>query len=43
MKKMYNQPEIQVSEMEPKSVLCASVTKGGNTGDPENPDVMYTD
>ena len=27
-KKMYNQPQVQVTEMEPQTVLCASLTQG---------------
>ncbi len=32
MKKNYNQPELQVVELAPMTVLCASITKGSGTG-----------
>ena len=33
MKKNYNQPELQVVELAPMTVLCASIIKGPGTGD----------
>ena len=31
--KKYNQPELQVVELAPMTVLCASITEGPGTGD----------
>ncbi len=33
MKKNYNQPEIFISEIMPTTIICASITNGGNTED----------
>ena len=33
MKKTYNQPEFVVVEMMPQTIICASATKGGTTGE----------
>ena len=30
-KKLYNQPEIFISSMMPTTIICASITPGGNT------------
>ena len=44
MKKMYNQPEVLISEMMPNTIICASITDGGNTGDHQNPgDIIIGD
>ncbi|MEE1070001.1 MAG: hypothetical protein U0K81_05965 [Paludibacteraceae bacterium] len=32
MKKNYNQPELQVVELAPMTVLCASITEGPGAG-----------
>jgi hypothetical protein len=32
MKKNYNQPELQVVELAPMTVLCASITEGPDAG-----------
>ena len=29
-KKIYNQPEIEVKELQAMSIICASITKGGD-------------
>lgn len=43
MRKMYNQPEVLVSEMEPQTVLCASITAGEDVPNPTDENVMYGD
>ncbi len=30
MKKIYNQPEIEVKELQAMSIICASITNGGD-------------
>ena len=30
MKKNYNQPELEVSEIIPQSIICSSLTSGGD-------------
>ena len=32
-KKVYNQPEVQMSVITSMSIICASITNGGNTSD----------
>ena len=43
MKKMYQNPEIQIAEMMPQSIICASVGLGDPVPDPGSGDPMYGD
>ena len=36
MKKMYKNPEIEIAEIAPQTIICASVGLGGTTGDINN-------
>ena len=36
MKKNYNQPEIFISEIMPTTIICASITNGGDTSDKQS-------
>lgn len=38
MKKLYNQPQVQVTELEPQTVLCASITAGPGIGSGDPPE-----
>ena len=31
MKAMYKQPNVEISEVKPTSIICASITPGNNT------------
>ena len=31
MKKIYNQPEVQMLELTPMNIICVSITDGGGT------------
>ena len=33
MKKNYNQPIVEQAEMQPQSIICASITPGGKTSE----------
>ena len=43
MKKNYNQPEIEIAEVAPQTIICASITQGGNTSQGGDENTMYTD
>ena len=44
MKKMYKQPTVEQAEMQPQSIICASITQGGNTSEGgEGGSPMYTE
>ncbi len=36
MKKMYKNPQIEIAEMTPQTVICSSAGLGGTTGDINN-------
>ena len=36
MKKMYKNPEIEIAEIAPQTIICTSVGFGGTTGDINN-------
>ena len=45
MKKMYKNPEIEIAEIAPQTIICSSAGLGGTTGsiDPGNPDPIPGD
>ena len=42
-KKMYTNPEIEIAEVVPQTIICASITEGGNTSEGGGGNTMYTD
>ena len=42
-KKMYTNPEIEIAEVAPQTIICASITQGGNTSEGGDGNTMYTD
>ena len=43
MKKIYKNPEIEITEIAPQTIICASIGEGGNTSTGNNGDPMFTD